>query len=212
MQSYEGMQPMELLSCADLAARAFGDYEYFSIYVTDERKRQRFLRALLRSEFRSNQKSAAFFTAKKDGVLAAAAMLCAPDYRKPPDGRYLRTGYLAAVLHGGVRNVSAWNEMEKQAGAPCHALGGSTWYLSLLTVAPVFVGQGIGSGMLRDCLIPYVQQHGGTALCLFTNSQRNRLFYQKNGFTEFHAQQFSYHGKQIGSWSYRKEICPEALE
>lgn len=212
MLRYEGMKPTELQPCADLAARAFGDYEYFSIYVTDEGKRQRFLRALLRSEFRSNQNSAMFFTAKKDGVLAAAAMLCAPDYRKPSDGRYLRTGYLAAMLHGGLRNVSAWNEMEKQAGAPCHALGGGTWYLSLLTVEPAFASQGIGSGMLRDCLIPYVRQHGGNALCLFTNSQRNRLFYQKNGFTEFHAQQFFYHGKQIGSWSYRKEICPEALE
>ena len=203
MLSYERMQPTELLSCADLAARAFGDYEYFSIYVTNNKKRQRFLQALLRSEFRSNQNSAAFFTAKKDGILAAVAMLCAPDYRKPSDAQYLRNGYLAAMLHGGVRNVSAWNEMEKNAVAPCHSLTGKTWYLSLLTVDPNLAKQGIGSDMLRNCLCPYVQQYGGKALCLFTNSQRNRLFYQKNGFTEFHSQQFSYNGKQIGSWSYR---------
>ena len=37
MLSYERMQPTELLSCADLAARAFGDYEYFSIYVTNKK-------------------------------------------------------------------------------------------------------------------------------------------------------------------------------
>lgn len=202
MLSFERMQRADLLSCANLAAHAFGDYEYFSIYVEDDRKRQRFLRALLRSEFRSNQNNATFITAKKDGVLTAVAMLCAPDYKKPSDGQYLRSGYLAAMFHGGVRNVSAWNEMEKQASAPCHALGENTWYLSLLTVDPAYAGQGIGSGILRDCLIPYVRQQGGSALCLFTNSQRNRLFYQKNGFTEFHAQQFSYNGKQIGSWSY----------
>ena len=209
MLSYEGMKPTELQPCADLAARAFGDYEYFSIYVAEDKRRQRFLRALLHSEFRSNQNSAAFFTAKKDGLLAAAAMLCAPDYRKPSDGQYLRTGYLAAMLHGGIRNVNAWNEMEKKAGAPCHSLTGNIWYLSLLTVDPAFAGHGIGSGMLRDCLIPYVRQQGGNALCLFTKSQRNRLFYQKNGFTEFHAQQFSYDGKQIGSWSYRLNLYAE---
>ena len=209
MLSYEGMKPTELQPCADLAARAFGDYEYFSIYVPNDKKRQRFLRALLHSEFQSNQKSAVFFTAKKDGVLAAAAMLCAPDYRKPSDGQYLRTGYLVAMLHGGIRNVNAWNEMEKKAGAPCHSLTGNIWYLSLLTVDPAFAGHGIGSGMLRDCLIPYVRQQGGNALCLFTNSQRNRLFYQKNGFTEFHAQQFYYDGKQIGSWSYRLNLLAE---
>ncbi len=206
MLSYEAMQASELLPCANLAARAFGDYEYFSIYVPEDKKRQRLLRALLRSEFRSNQNSAAFFTAKKDGKLAAVAMLCAPDYRKPSDGQYLRTGYLSAMFHGGVRNVNAWNEMEKLAGAPCHSLTGNTWYLSLLTVDPAFAGHGIGSGMLQDCLIPYVRQQGGTALCLFTNSRRNRSFYQKNSFTEFHAQQFSYKGKQIGSWSYTMEI------
>ncbi|MBQ5959835.1 MAG: GNAT family N-acetyltransferase [Firmicutes bacterium] len=206
MLSFERMQRADLLSCANLAARAFGDYEYFSIYVEDDRKRQRFLRALLRSEFRSNQNNATFITAKKDGVLTAVAMLCAPDYKKPSDGQYLRSGYLAAMFHGGVRNVSAWNEMEKQASAPCHALGENTWYLSLLTVDPAYAGQGIGSGILRDCLIPYVRQQGGSALCLFTNSQRNRLFYQKNGFTEFHAQQFSYNGMQIGSWSYHMKL------
>ena len=79
MLSYEAMQASELLPCADLAARAFGHYEYFSIYVPEDKKRQRFLRALLRLEFRSNQNDAAFFTAKKDGTLAAVAMLCAPD-------------------------------------------------------------------------------------------------------------------------------------
>lgn len=155
MLSYEGMKPTELKPCADIAARAFGDYEYFFVYVTDDKKRQRFLRALLLPEFRSNYNNGAFFTAKMDGGLAAAAMLCAPDYRKPSDGKYLRTGYLAAMLHGGIRDVNAWNEMEKKAGAPCHSLTGNTWHLSLLTVEPAFAGRGIGSGMLQDCLIPY---------------------------------------------------------
>ncbi len=204
MTSFEIMRPEERLACADLAARAFEDYEYFSVYVADDKRRRRFLRALLRSEFRSNRDSALFFTAKTDGVAAGVAMLCAPGYRKPSDVRYLRTGYLAAMLHGGIRNVDAWNEMEKQAGAPCHSLADGAWYLSLLTVEPAQEGQGIGSGMLRECLVPYVREHGGSSLCLFTNSRRNCIFYQKNGFTEFDARQFSYNGKKIGSWSYRK--------
>lgn len=71
---------------------------------------------------------------------------------------------------------------------------------------PAVAGQGIGSGMLRDWLLPYVQQHGGTVLRLFTNSRRSRLFCHKNGFTEFYSRQFSSNGKQIGNWSYRKVI------
>ena len=71
---------------------------------------------------------------------------------------------------------------------------------------PAVAGQGIGSGMQRDWLLPYVRQNGGTILRLFTNSRRSRLFCRKNGFTEFYSRQFSSNGKQIGNWSYRKVI------
>jgi hypothetical protein len=47
-----------------------------------------------------------------------------------------------------------------------------------------------------------VKEHGGDALCLFTNSQINRKFYQKNGFREFNERFFTYMGKELGSWSY----------
>ena len=67
-------------------------------------------------------------------------------------------------------------------------------------------GEGIGSRMLQECLIPYVKEHGGKKLCLFTNSQGNRQFYRKNGFTEFDERQFAYKGKTIGSWSLQKII------
>ena len=60
--------------------------------------------------------------------------------------------------------------------------------------------------MLRECVIPYVKEHGGEALSLYTNSEINRKFYSKNGFREFHAQQFEYNGKSFGSWSYRMNL------
>ncbi len=71
---------------------------------------------------------------------------------------------------------------------------------------PAVAGQGIGRGMLREWLLPYVRQNGGTILRLFTNSRRSRRFCHKNGFTEFYSRQFSSNGKQIGNWSYRKVI------
>lgn len=51
-------------------------------------------------------------------------------------------------------------------------------------------------------ILPYVKEHGGDALCLFTNSQINRKFYQKNGFREFNERFFTYMGKELGNWSY----------
>lgn len=203
MLIYEPMKPAERRSCVELAADAFSDYEYFSLYVPEDRRRLRFLRAMLASEFRANANRAFFLTVKKGGDLTAVAMLCDPDYKKPTDMEYMKAGYGTVFLHGGIRNVSAWNAMEDEALRPCHSLSDGVWYLNLLTVAPAFEGQGIGSAALREQIIPYVREHGGKTLCLFTNSERNRVFYQKNGFEEFHAQQFSYKGKSIGSWSYR---------
>ena len=60
--------------------------------------------------------------------------------------------------------------------------------------------------MLQACILPYVKEHGGETLCLFTNSEINRTFYQKNGFEEFDQRFFTRKGKQLGSWSFRASI------
>ena len=203
MLTFEKMRPEERSACAELAARAFGDYEYFTCYIPDEQRRTRFLRTMLEIEIRINDGPADFFTAKEDGNIVAVAMLCPPEYKKPSDMAYMRAGFGRCFIQGGIRDVAAWNDMEGKAGEPCHSLGGQTWYLNLLTVEPARKGQGFGSRMLQECILPYVRDHGGETLCLFTNAESNRKFYQKNGFEEFDQRFFNRKGKQLGSWSYR---------
>lgn len=206
MLTFEKMCPEERGACAALAARAFTDYEYFTDYIPNDQRRTRFLNTMLDIEVRINDGQADFFTAKIDGEIVAVAMLCPPEYKKPSDMAYIRAGFGKCFLQGGVRDVAAWNDMEGKAGEPCHSLGGQTWYLNLLTVEPEHKGQGLGSRMLRECILPYVKEHGGETLCLFTNSEVNRKFYQKNGFVEFDQRSFNRKGKQLGSWSYRASI------
>ena len=43
-------------------------------------------------------------------------------------------------------------------------------------------------------------------LCLFTNSEENRKFYQKNGFVEVNEQWFTYREKRLGSWGYQSVL------
>ena len=206
MLTFEKMCPEERGACAALAARAFTDYEYFTDYIPNDQRRTRFLNTMLDIEVRINDGQADFFTAKIDGEIVAVAMLCLPEYKKPSDMAYIRAGFGKCFLQGGLRDVAAWNDMEGKAGEPCHSLGGQTWYLNLLTVEPEHKGQGLGSRMLRECILPYVKEHGGETLCLFTNSEVNRKFYQKNGFVEFDQRSFNRKGKQLGSWSYRASI------
>ena len=206
MLTFEKMRPEERDTCAALAARAFEDYEYFTYYIPDDQRRTRFLSTMLEIEVRINDGPADFFTAKEDGKIVAVAMLCPPEYKKPSDMAYMRAGFGKCFLQGGIRDVAAWNAMEGKAGQPCHSLGGQTWYLNLLTVEPNLKGQGLGSRMLQACILPYVKEHGGETLCLFTNSEINRTFYQKNGFEEFDQRFFTRKGKQLGSWSFRASI------
>ena len=204
MLTFETMDPGDWKTCALLAAKAFHGYEYFSIYVPDEARRKRFLQALIRCEFKANKglSEVRFLTAEENGKTLAVAQLCTPGFHKPNDMAYVRAGWFGAMLKGGAKGVNAWNAMEKIASAPCHQLSGQSWYLSLLTVDPAYEGRGVGSRFLNECIIPYAKERGAEALSLFTNSEINRKFYGKNGFSEFDEKHFSYKGKTIGSWSY----------
>ena len=139
--------------CALLAAEAFYDYAYFSIYIPDDARRRRCLNAMIKTEFRANWNDPAviFFTALEDGRPVAVAQLCTPDFKKPSDAVYIRSGWLGVMRKGGIRQVNAWNDMEKLASAPCHALPGKSWYLSLLTVARTDEGRGVGRRVKEKC-------------------------------------------------------------
>jgi GNAT superfamily N-acetyltransferase len=204
MLEYTAMDPREWKATALIAAEAFYGYEYFSIYIPDNERRKRFLRSLIKCEFKANRslETVTFFTAKGNGKTVAVAQLCSPEFKKPDDMTYVRSGWFGVVFRGGSKSVNAWNDMEKVASAPCHELPGDSWYLSLLTVASDCEGKGIGSRFLNECIIPYVKEHGAQTLSLFTNSEINRKFYVKNGFEEFDEKHFTYDGKTIGSWSY----------
>lgn len=70
MLIYEKMRPEERGACAALAARAFGDYDYFTYYIPDDQRRTRFLSTMLEIEVRINDGPADFLAAKDDEWLA----------------------------------------------------------------------------------------------------------------------------------------------
>ena len=99
MLTFEKMRPEERGACAALAARAFGDYDYFTYYIPDDQRRTRFLSTMLEIEVRINDGPADFLTAKDDGEIVAVAMLCPPAYKKPSEMAY--EGRLWKVLSSG---------------------------------------------------------------------------------------------------------------
>ena len=206
MLTFDKMHSEQLTDCALLSARAQENYVYLKNYISDDRRRRRFLECALEIELRINERNAIILTASVDDSLAAVAMLYPSGAKRPSTAKYLKAGFWKAFFYGGIRDVCSWVAMDEKASSPCHELKGETWYLNMLMVDPTKQGIGIGSRFLQECIIPTVKKGGGDRLCLFTNSEINRKFYQKNNFHEFDAREFSYKGKKLASWSYYMDI------
>ena len=201
------MQRNETGECAEISVQAFADYEYFTHFFPDERERLAFMRAMIHSEYRTTRRRARFLAARHEGMLAAVADLFPPDWKKPGDLQYMLHGWGKVLRLPKQDIIKEWLAMDTAAGHYCHTLlGGTTWYLSSLTVRPDCQGKGFGREMLMDCVIPYVRTNGGTRLCFFTNSESNLAFYQHLGFEVADYQELDCRGQKMGSWSFVKEL------
>lgn len=200
------MRRSDIGECAELSVQAFADYEYFTNFYADREARLAFMRAMIRSEYRTTRRRAHFLVGRSEGKAVAVADLFAPDWKKPSDLQYLLHGWGRVLRLPQQDVVKEWLAMDERAGRYCHSLlGGTTWYLSSLTVSPDQQGKGFGREMLMDCVVPYVKTHGGTRLCFFTNSESNLHFYQHLGFEVADYQELDCRGHRMGSWSFVRE-------
>jgi len=205
--STERMLRSEVRECAELSVQAFADYEYFSNYFANRDERIAFMRAMIQSEYRTTRRRAHFLVGHTDEMPVAVADLFPPDWQKPSDLQYLLHGWWRVLRLPKQDIVNEWLSMDTRAGQYCHTLlGGTTWYLSSLTVSPAHQGKGYGREMLMDCVMPYIRNHGGTRLCFFTNSKSNLAFYRHLGFEVADYQEIDCRGTKMGSWSIVKAL------
>lgn len=200
------MRRTEVRQCAELAARAFHTYDYFTLFFEDVEVRMRYLQTIIASEFRANYRSANLLVLKDNGRIVAVAQLHAPDYKKPSDLKYLLSGFTKIYRVADKQNIDNWLAMDADAAKPCHEMEKDAWYLSSLVVDPQCQHQHYGSRMIEEKLVPFIKQRGGSRLALFTNAEGNCKFYESLGFVQFHSTTIAYGGKIMGSWSYVKNI------
>ena len=198
----------EILAAAELAARAFDDYEYFTNWFPDKEERNAIQRSIIWHEYRTNYRVATYLAARREGKILAVAQLNPPTYKKPSDLSYILHGWLNVYKAGDRKRIDDWLEMDAAAGKPCHdyqKTGQDIWYASSLTVDPSAQGTGIGTAFIAYWE-KYVSDHGGSQLVFFTNSRKNLDFYLHRGYEIFDEREFEYAGKKMGSWSLRKKL------
>lgn len=202
------MQRSEIREAAQVAARAFHSYEYFTNWFPNPDERLRVTFAILWREFKTNFRASRYLVGKQDGKIVCVAQLNPPAYKKPSDLRYILNGWLKVYREGDRATIDSWLKMDADAGIPCHEYqktGPGIWYASSLTVEPSVQGTGVGSRFIAFWE-EYIRENGGRELVFFTNSEKNIAFYQKRGFEVFDYRTIEYGGATMGSWSVKKVL------
>ena len=196
----------ELRQAAELAARAFSDYEYFTNWFPDPEERSRVEIAIIWHAYKTNFSRVHQLSAKLDGKIVATAELNAPEYKDPSVLSYILHGWLNVYKAADKKHIDDWIAMDAAAGQPCHdyqKTGSGIWYVSSLCVDPCMQGFGFGTKLV-DYYETYIREREGKQVVLFTNSQKNLNFYLKRGYELFDEREIEYNGNKMGSWSLKK--------
>ena len=198
----------ELRQAAELAARAFSDYEYFTNWFPDDEVRAKVEISIIWHSYKTNFNRVHQLTAKSDGKIVAIAELNDPDFKDPSVLSYILHGWLNVYKAADKKSIDDWIAMDAAAGQPCHdyqKTDPGIWYLSSLSVDPSMQGIGLGTQLI-DYYENYIRERGGKQVVLFTNSQKNLNFYLKRGYELLDEREFEYNGHKMGSWSLKKVL------
>lgn len=182
--------------CAALAERAFRGDPFFRAAGGSEEGFRLLLGLLVRAWLESQTAFAAVEGGRSVGLALVGspdtAAISVRDCVKLGAGRVVRACGLGRMLDFLGASACFDRAFDRIAG-PKH-------YLTLLAVEPERQGLGIGSAMLRECIVPSLREAG--TLCLNTSEERNRGFYQKSGFEEIAAAERRVGGQLVRNWSY----------
>lgn len=211
---YREAAPKDFNRIAQLSAQSFGNYPYFDFAFRhafkDNASYIAYMEKLHRVHIKANVRQNKCFVGLQDGKIVSAALLQDPAQKRAAVEDYVKAGGLSLIFPVGFSKILNFFHVSEDARADCDQKHPSAWYLEVLAVDGSRKGCGLGSGMLRDCLIPYIQTQGGRELTLITNTELNRRFYMKNGFREFSERTLEQNGQKIGNWSFCLNLPSEA--
>lgn len=205
---FDRLDRKELREAAELAARAFIDYEYFTNWFPDQEERSKVESSIIWHSYKTNFNRVHPLSAKLEGKIVATAELTDPDYKDPSVLSYILHGWLNVYRAAEKKRIDDWIAMDAAAGQPCHdyqKTGPGIWYVSSLSVDPAMQGIGLGTRLLEYCE-NYIRERDGKQVVLVTNSRNNLNFYLNRGYELFDERVFEYNGHKMGSWSLKKVL------
>lgn len=210
MITYREAKKSEIREIADLVATSFGEYPMYTLVFRDKFKTKddfiRYMKKLNRVHIGANARKHKCFVGELDGKIVSVALLQNPNIKRISLFDYILAGGVGLLFPVGFKRLIGFFDISNEAHKDCAKRCGDAWYVELLAVSPDCKGQGLGSKMLNDCLIPYVESQKGTELALITNTPSNCKFYEKNGFTNFAVSELKWKSNLIQNWSFLRQI------
>lgn len=210
MITYREAKKSEIREIADLVATSFGEYPMYTLAFRDKFKTKddfiRYMKKLNRVHIGANARKHKCFVGELDGKIVSVALLQDPNIKRISLFDYILAGGVGLLFPIGFKRLIGFFDISNEAHKDCAKRCGDVWYVELLAVSPDCKGQGLGSKMLNDCLIPYVESQKGTEPALITNTPSNCKFYEKNGFANFAVSELKWKNNAIQNWSFFKYI------
>ena len=198
----------EVTKIASFVAESFGEYPGYDLVLRDAFKDKasylKYMRKLHTVHIRANARKHKCIVAEDNGEIVAVALLQNPTIPRVTVCDYIRAGAIKLLFPIGFHRLLGFLNISEQAHSDCAKCSkyNESWYIELFAISPARKGHGIGTTMIKDVIKPYVKKHGGDTIMLVTNTEANRLFYEKNGFVCFSKTQLLWKNKTATNMSF----------
>lgn len=144
--------------CSGILKDAFRGYDFFEIYVNNQKRREKFFNIMMEIWMKNSFKYGNVLVAEENKNIVAVTVLKAPNEK---DINFVDKSIksIKMFLIGGIKDTKAFLKMCKVSDEACDSLPNPKWHLVLLAVSSKCKGKGIGSAMLQKCIIPYIAQY-----------------------------------------------------
>ncbi len=142
-----------------------------------------------------------------DNEIISVALIASPTSKKVRLIDYLRSGGISMLPYLNPFKLNNFFAFFDEAKRVCKENVPHGWYVDLLGVSSKHQGKGLGSKIIKECLIPFVHNKQGKAITLITNTELNSRFYLKNGFKLIGKEKTQVNNSPITTWNFVNELA-----
>ncbi len=208
MIKYREARMNEIKEISRFTTETFGDYPFFKYAFKNLDSKEKYIKYMDKLHYvhmKANMYKYKCFVGTIDGKIVSAALLQNPNVKRVTIFDYIKAGGAQLLFPVGFKSLIKFFDLSEESHKPCEKYK-TAWYVELLAVSKNHKGQGLGSDMLNNCLIPYIKSERGTQLALITNTEQNCKFYKKNGFELFDKMALEMNGKQVNNYCFIADL------